>query len=613
MLAALALALQKFNIQARRVPGFDQEQKPRPRRRPPLGRKLPKRLRHDSDRSRPTSPESGSFYTPCGSLTSTPIHSPPFSPFVTPPQSPTLVRRQESQVKRTEHNVANDIEVIPADFTFSEPPESSDKPINSNVVEPSVISSNLSYNVASNAPSSILPSNDVLPVTFVNQESFAIQTQFHKTPQPVHEPVIQPVKLPTVQAVVQPVIQACEAVVHSVAPKLKNLRHRKPLHVAQAETEVTGQFIPVVEDLIEAEIVERPSLAQSCPFPILSPPHQHVQKQQQYIPNKIKIKPAERDLPEIANAYARVQDYFENHPEHRTLSEKELLDEISQTNLPQGDPQRAVLDQLAKDHQFLLRRFLEQQDSSDDESFGEQRPAVRHKPRRFRNNRNHKKADLRHSTTQTDDDTEKFQRPLRLPTVEDLVASQRKKATQASLSNVPPPQVYTVASQPQVPSVPLHISKKSKAAESYHRLVLELEPLVTPVVAPAVASAAAATAAAPSSKGQQDSKASLWEDVWGSWGVWLIARFSATGFGGDVNAVSSTNNDQKASLTDSTREEASDIATMPGPSKELTVHLYRDSLSTPWGFRLQGGMDFKQPLTVQRVCTRQNPAIVSIM
>ena len=31
------------------------------------------------------------------------------------------------------------------------------------------------------------------------------------------------------------------------------------------------------------------------------------------------------------------------------------------------------------------------------------------------------------------------------------------------------------------------------------------------------------------------------------------------------------------------------------------VRLYRDALSTPWGFRLQGGADFKAPLTVQRV------------
>ncbi|GFN81970.1 PDZ and LIM domain protein 3 [Plakobranchus ocellatus] len=33
----------------------------------------------------------------------------------------------------------------------------------------------------------------------------------------------------------------------------------------------------------------------------------------------------------------------------------------------------------------------------------------------------------------------------------------------------------------------------------------------------------------------------------------------------------------------------------------LNVHLYRDSFNTPWGFRLQGGKDLNQPLTVQRV------------
>ncbi len=34
---------------------------------------------------------------------------------------------------------------------------------------------------------------------------------------------------------------------------------------------------------------------------------------------------------------------------------------------------------------------------------------------------------------------------------------------------------------------------------------------------------------------------------------------------------------------------------------EFTVTLYRDSLQTPWGFRLEGGRDFKSPLTIQRV------------
>ncbi|KAL3876636.1 hypothetical protein ACJMK2_034452 [Sinanodonta woodiana] len=35
----------------------------------------------------------------------------------------------------------------------------------------------------------------------------------------------------------------------------------------------------------------------------------------------------------------------------------------------------------------------------------------------------------------------------------------------------------------------------------------------------------------------------------------------------------------------------------------LTVHLDRDSFESPWGFRLQGGKDLNQPLTVQRVFT----------
>uniref|UniRef100_A0A1I8JD03 PDZ domain-containing protein n=1 Tax=Macrostomum lignano TaxID=282301 RepID=A0A1I8JD03_9PLAT len=35
----------------------------------------------------------------------------------------------------------------------------------------------------------------------------------------------------------------------------------------------------------------------------------------------------------------------------------------------------------------------------------------------------------------------------------------------------------------------------------------------------------------------------------------------------------------------------------------VTVRLYRDSLQTPWGFRVQGGADFHTPLTVQRVFT----------
>ena len=40
---------------------------------------------------------------------------------------------------------------------------------------------------------------------------------------------------------------------------------------------------------------------------------------------------------------------------------------------------------------------------------------------------------------------------------------------------------------------------------------------------------------------------------------------------------------------------------MSSASQELSVILYRDSLSTPWGFRLEGGRDFHFPLTIQRV------------
>jgi len=35
---------------------------------------------------------------------------------------------------------------------------------------------------------------------------------------------------------------------------------------------------------------------------------------------------------------------------------------------------------------------------------------------------------------------------------------------------------------------------------------------------------------------------------------------------------------------------------------EYTAKLIRDSLQTPWGFRLQGGADLKAALTIQRVC-----------
>lgn len=40
---------------------------------------------------------------------------------------------------------------------------------------------------------------------------------------------------------------------------------------------------------------------------------------------------------------------------------------------------------------------------------------------------------------------------------------------------------------------------------------------------------------------------------------------------------------------------------MPGPGREIQIRLYRDALSTPWGFRLHGGKDLRTPLTVQKV------------
>lgn len=40
---------------------------------------------------------------------------------------------------------------------------------------------------------------------------------------------------------------------------------------------------------------------------------------------------------------------------------------------------------------------------------------------------------------------------------------------------------------------------------------------------------------------------------------------------------------------------------MVGQEQEFQVVLQRDSLSTPWGFRLQGGLECQAPLTVQRV------------
>jgi len=44
---------------------------------------------------------------------------------------------------------------------------------------------------------------------------------------------------------------------------------------------------------------------------------------------------------------------------------------------------------------------------------------------------------------------------------------------------------------------------------------------------------------------------------------------------------------------------------MPGPGRDVQVRLYRDSLNTPWGFRLTGGRDLNSFLTIQKVipCT----------
>ena len=36
-----------------------------------------------------------------------------------------------------------------------------------------------------------------------------------------------------------------------------------------------------------------------------------------------------------------------------------------------------------------------------------------------------------------------------------------------------------------------------------------------------------------------------------------------------------------------------------------TIYLQRQNEDIPWGFRLQGGADFKLPLTVQRVSRNQ--------
>jgi hypothetical protein len=36
-------------------------------------------------------------------------------------------------------------------------------------------------------------------------------------------------------------------------------------------------------------------------------------------------------------------------------------------------------------------------------------------------------------------------------------------------------------------------------------------------------------------------------------------------------------------------------------TQTINVTLQRDSLQTPWGFRLQGGADFRTPFTVNKV------------
>jgi hypothetical protein len=38
---------------------------------------------------------------------------------------------------------------------------------------------------------------------------------------------------------------------------------------------------------------------------------------------------------------------------------------------------------------------------------------------------------------------------------------------------------------------------------------------------------------------------------------------------------------------------------------EFNITLFRDSLSTPWGIRLEGGREFGTPLTIQRVSIRK--------
>jgi len=40
---------------------------------------------------------------------------------------------------------------------------------------------------------------------------------------------------------------------------------------------------------------------------------------------------------------------------------------------------------------------------------------------------------------------------------------------------------------------------------------------------------------------------------------------------------------------------------MVGQHQDTVIRLSRDNTSTPWGFRLQGGLESDTPLTVQRV------------
>ena len=57
---------------------------------------------------------------------------------------------------------------------------------------------------------------------------------------------------------------------------------------------------------------------------------------------------------------------------------------------------------------------------------------------------------------------------------------------------------------------------------------------------------------------------------------------------------------QKTKRKSCTAEEESQFEAGMSGSK-LQVRLYRDSFNTPWGFRLQGGKDLGQPLSIQRV------------